>query len=126
MNVSVLVVWTVLHGIQNLVALVPNHFEIQPADAYVLPHTRSTLKHLLRGRVPQYHDAVVVREIAFAEIAAICEVQLAHLPIGHFHSAHLDRPPARPQLHWKLPTSSRPPSPPHCPFSANRLKSRRS
>ena len=48
------------------------------------------------------HDPAVIRKIAIAEIAAIFNIKLAHLSVGQFHSAHLQRNHARPIFERKV------------------------
>src|SRR5207248_4353124 len=51
---------------------------------------RSALKNFLGGVVAQDHDAAVVEEISFLKVAAVRDIELAHLAIGQIHAAGHD------------------------------------
>src|SRR2546425_4576764 len=90
-NKTVAVVGPHVHRILNLIAQHADDFEIQAADAYVLSNRGRALKYFLVCIVPQDHYPAMFDKIALVEVAAIVDVEPAHLTIGHFHASYLHR-----------------------------------
>src|SRR5438552_8016552 len=90
-NKTVAVVGPHVHRILNLIAQHADDFEIQAADAYVLSNRRRALKYFLVRIVPQDHYPAMLHKIVLIEVAAIVDVEPAHLTIGHFHASYLHR-----------------------------------
>src|SRR5678816_302456 len=86
---SVFVVWTLVHRVLDLVAHRTDYFELESPKIYKLSHCRCALKDFFGRVIPQNYHPPVVDEVTFVEVAAIFNVDSAHLPIRQFNTSDI-------------------------------------
>ena len=88
---SILIVGSLVHGVLDLVLHHADDFEIESPDADALPDARRSLKDFPGSVITEDDDPVMLQEVRFIEIAAVCDVDLAHLEHGAHDILGLDQ-----------------------------------